>query len=61
MVATMLTLVIFVLSFIVFGFTYIMLVNLKILKKKKIEKVARLIGVYSLFLALVYVFYHMYM
>lgn len=61
MLVTLITLAVFLVSFISLGFTYIMLVNLKLLKKKRLEKVVRLIGVYSLLLALIYVFQHKFM
>ncbi|MBF0710827.1 MULTISPECIES: hypothetical protein [unclassified Gemella] len=52
---------IFVVSFIILGATYMILISFNMIKKKRLEKVARLIAVYSLFVTLVYVFQYVFM
>lgn len=51
---------VFILSFaIIFGL-YLLTVSLGVIKKKKIEKLLRLVLVYSIFITLVYVFKHLF-
>lgn len=61
MIVALLSVLIFISCFLVLGAGYMMLISFNIVKKKKIEKVARLVAVYSLFITLVYIFQHVFM
>lgn len=52
--------IIFLLSFFILLGCYLLLVIAGMLKKKKIEKIFRLIFIYSIFISLVYIFQYMF-
>lgn len=52
---------VFILSFIVVMGLYLLLVKTKLIRKKRIEKLFRLMFIYSVFTTLVYIFQYMFM
>lgn len=51
---------VFLISFIVMTSIYVLLIKFNFIKKKKIEKVFRLVFVYAIFITLVYIYQYIF-
>ncbi|KXB58744.1 hypothetical protein HMPREF1871_00233 [Gemelliphila asaccharolytica] len=51
---------VFLISFIVMTSIYVLLIKFNFIKKKKIEKVFRLVFVYTIFITLVYIYQYIF-
>lgn len=51
---------VFLISFIVMTLIYVLLIKFNFIKKKKIEKVFRLVFVYAIFITLVYIYQYIF-
>ena len=59
--AVIMSIVVFIISFILLLTTYILLVATNNMKKKKMDKILKLITAYSLAIALVYCYQYLYL